>query len=258
MLSIFASNAIALPLSPAFPTSELQYIMDNSSAKILLATEKYAEKADQILVSGLDREPIFDVRSKLRTGANESIQVQLEQPSDSISGMMLYTSGTTNRPVSLISTAFDVYMRWIWHILERSSYPRLCPRSTSKIPLASMEVLTRGPITASPPPAPYPWCCECNRGSCLCWLFYWIHVPFQYRCCMETARRAILKQQQQWTVPNHLSNCRPNCLQSTDGFIPNIIPGNPIRRPRSHFPIEPPPQHLRLCSSTNPNKKQMD
>jgi len=111
MLSIFASNAIALPLSPAFPTSELQYIMDNSSAKILLATEKYAEKADQILVSGLDREPIFDVRSKLRTGANESIQVQLEQPSDSISGMMLYTSGTTNRPVSLISTAFDVYMR---------------------------------------------------------------------------------------------------------------------------------------------------
>lgn len=107
MLSIFASNAIALPLSPAFPTSELQYIMDNSSAKLLLATEKYAEKADQILVSGLDREPIFDVRSKIKSGSNESIQFQLEHTtttsssSQSISGMMLYTSGTTNRPVRL-------------------------------------------------------------------------------------------------------------------------------------------------------------
>ena len=106
MLSIFASNAIALPLSPAFPTSELQYIMDNSSAKLLLATEKYAEKADQILVSGLDRKPIFDVRSKIKSGSNESIQFQLEHTtttssSQSISGMMLYTSGTTNRPVRL-------------------------------------------------------------------------------------------------------------------------------------------------------------
>lgn len=107
MLSIFASNAIALPLSPAFPTSELQYIMDNSSAKVLLATEKYAEKADQVLVSGLAREPVFDIRSKLTTGADpsESAQLELEPESESdkldptVSGMMLYTSGTTNRPV---------------------------------------------------------------------------------------------------------------------------------------------------------------
>lgn len=101
MLSIFASNAIALPLSPAFPTSELQYIMDNSSAKVLLSTEKYAEKADQILVSGLAREPIFDVRAKLSTGADasESLPLELESPSQTVSGMMLYTSGTTNRPV---------------------------------------------------------------------------------------------------------------------------------------------------------------
>ncbi|KAJ5761562.1 AMP-dependent synthetase/ligase [Penicillium manginii] len=110
MLSIFASNAIALPLSPAFPTSELQYIMDNSSAKVLLATEKYAEKADQVLVSGLAREPVFDIRSKLTTGADpsESAQLELEPLSEedkldpTVSGMMLYTSGTTNRPKGVL------------------------------------------------------------------------------------------------------------------------------------------------------------
>lgn len=109
MLSIFASRAIALPLSPAFPTSELQYIMDNSSARVLLATEKYAEKADQVLVSGLAHEPVFDVRSKLTTGADHSESAKLELDPESenemsdptVSGMMLYTSGTTNRPVCI-------------------------------------------------------------------------------------------------------------------------------------------------------------
>lgn len=101
MLSILASNAIALPLSPAFPTSELQYIMDNSSAKLLLATEKYADKANELLKSGLARDPTFDIRSKLTSGAhsNESIQLSSEKPDECASGMMLYTSGTTNRPV---------------------------------------------------------------------------------------------------------------------------------------------------------------
>ena len=100
MLSIFASNAIALPLSPAFPTSELQYIMDNSSAKVLLATEKYADKANQILQAGLQFDPLFDIRPKLSAGAMKNDVIQLEDTNYLHGGMMLYTSGTTNRPVS--------------------------------------------------------------------------------------------------------------------------------------------------------------
>lgn len=100
LFSILASNAIALPLSPAFPTGELQYILNNSQAKALLATEKYAEKATQVLQAGLERSPVFDVREKIRVGATSNQPVKLDdlkQPSSG--GMMLYTSGTTNRPV---------------------------------------------------------------------------------------------------------------------------------------------------------------
>lgn len=102
MLAIFASDAIALPLSPSFPTGELQYILDNSEAKMLLATEKYANKAEQVLKAGLQREPLFDIRRKLKEGAeHESVQLEdLKQPASG--GMMLYTSGTTNRPVGAI------------------------------------------------------------------------------------------------------------------------------------------------------------
>ncbi|KAJ5895647.1 hypothetical protein N7495_007338 [Penicillium taxi] len=104
ILSIFASDAIALPLSPAFPIAELQYIMNNSQAKVLLATEKYADKATQILKLGLETEPLFDIRPKIQTGASGSESIQLdairEQPSSG--GMMLYTSGTTNRPKGVL------------------------------------------------------------------------------------------------------------------------------------------------------------
>ncbi|KAF3385317.1 Acyl-CoA synthetase family member 3 [Penicillium rolfsii] len=102
LLAIFGCDAIALPLSPSFPTGELQYILDNSEAKVLLATEKYAKKAQDILQAGLQHNPLFDIRPKLVVGASGSESVSLEEPKTSLGlpagGMMLYTSGTTARP----------------------------------------------------------------------------------------------------------------------------------------------------------------
>ncbi|PWY77054.1 acetyl-CoA synthetase-like protein [Aspergillus heteromorphus CBS 117.55] len=103
LLSILASDAIALPLSPAFPIGELKYIMDNSQAKVLVATEKYAGKAQDLLKAGLEREPVFDVKEKIKVGASNSGSVSLEDlTKTSRGGMMLYTSGTTNRPKGVL------------------------------------------------------------------------------------------------------------------------------------------------------------
>jgi acyl-coenzyme A synthetase/AMP-(fatty) acid ligase len=101
LLSILASDAIALPLSPAFPIGELKYILDNSEAKMLLATEKYEDKARQILNAGLEREPIVDIREKIINGSSndEPLRFEAVGGQQQRGGMMLYTSGTTNRPV---------------------------------------------------------------------------------------------------------------------------------------------------------------
>ncbi|KAI9376473.1 hypothetical protein BJX61DRAFT_538849 [Aspergillus egyptiacus] len=104
LLSILASDAIALPLSPAFPIQELKYIMDNSQAKMLVSTERFQDKAQGIVEEGLDREPILDVWGKIKTGASSVGSVELESI-DGIGGsggMMLYTSGTTNRPKGVL------------------------------------------------------------------------------------------------------------------------------------------------------------
>jgi hypothetical protein len=78
--------------------------MDNSGASVLLATERYADKAREVLGAGLKKEPILDVREKILHGGSVSETVSLEEFGQGMKGgMMLYTSGTTNRPVWFLS-----------------------------------------------------------------------------------------------------------------------------------------------------------
>ena len=79
--------------------------MDNSQAKALITTEKYSTKAQDLLKAGLDREPVLDIREKIRAGACLSDEVTFEDLTESRGGMMLYTSGTTNRPVGSLCSA---------------------------------------------------------------------------------------------------------------------------------------------------------
>lgn len=153
LLAIFASDAIALPLSPAFPTGELQYILNNSSAKVLIATEKYAEKADHILKAGLEHEPLVDIKQNLKEGVagSETVQLKdLDQPSSG--GIMLYTSGTTNRPVrypqhfpsrSFQSCISNWCLRENQLIAPRKVFSSQTPRSLRKQPHSSRPGNTR-------------------------------------------------------------------------------------------------------------------
>ena len=48
-MSILAAHAIAVPLSPTFPAHELRYIIDQSESLMLLSSEKFQDKADDVL-----------------------------------------------------------------------------------------------------------------------------------------------------------------------------------------------------------------
>jgi len=101
LLAILAAKSIAVPLSPAFPPPELQYILNHSKASLLLASAKFASKAKEALAPELDPKPTLIELAKHQGGGRHE-KVELEGEAAGGAGMMLYTSGTTNRPVSNI------------------------------------------------------------------------------------------------------------------------------------------------------------
>lgn len=101
LLSIFACDNIAVPLSSGFPASELRYILENSQAVTLVSSQKFLEKAQETLGEGLEhleKKPTLNIVEKRRQG-NGHDGVQLVPLPMTKGGMMLYTSGTTSRPV---------------------------------------------------------------------------------------------------------------------------------------------------------------
>lgn len=101
LLSILAAHAIAVPLSPTFPAHELRYIIDQSASLMLLSSEKFQAKADEVLAEGMETSPINYKQEKIMTGKTDDY-VTLEEPTSDKGGMMLYTSGTTNRPKGVL------------------------------------------------------------------------------------------------------------------------------------------------------------
>ncbi|OAK94511.1 acetyl-CoA synthetase-like protein [Phaeosphaeriaceae sp. SRC1lsM3a] len=101
LLSILAAHAIAVPLSPTFPAHELRYIIDQSESLMLLSSEKFQSQADDVLSEGMETKPINYKQEKIMMGKTDDY-VTLEEPTSDKGGMMLYTSGTTNRPKGVL------------------------------------------------------------------------------------------------------------------------------------------------------------
>jgi malonyl-CoA/methylmalonyl-CoA synthetase len=101
LLSILAAHAIAVPLSPTFPAHELRYIIDQSESLMLLSSEKFQDKADEVLKEAIETSPINWKREKIMMGKTDDY-VTLEEPTSTKGGMMLYTSGTTSRPKGVL------------------------------------------------------------------------------------------------------------------------------------------------------------
>lgn len=120
-LSILAHDAIALPLSYSFPSSEIRYILENSEAKLFLATEKFQDKALDVLKADMEYKPQLEVLAKIETGATSAENVKFEVRALEHGGFMLYTSGTTNRPKGVVLST-SVIMAQAKSLIEAWNY----------------------------------------------------------------------------------------------------------------------------------------
>ncbi|KAK1828540.1 hypothetical protein QBC39DRAFT_264915 [Podospora conica] len=126
LLAILATRGIAVPLSPAFPAPELQYILNHSEALMLLSSAKFASKAEELLKTELDVQPIYLQLDKFQGGGTPE-KVALDKTKPGSAGMMLYTSGTTNRPkgVLLPQSVMTAQARSLIHAWEYAPTDRL-------------------------------------------------------------------------------------------------------------------------------------
>lgn len=76
---------------------------------MLLSSAKFGEKAKQVIEEGLAAAPKHVKLEKRLDGAEVKGEVKLEDCKEGKGGMMLYTSGTTNRPVSFIRNIYRMY-----------------------------------------------------------------------------------------------------------------------------------------------------
>lgn len=66
---------------------------------MLLSSAKFQSKAEEAVGESLNKPPIPSTITKRLGGTTSSENIQLESVQDTAAGIMLYTSGTTNRPV---------------------------------------------------------------------------------------------------------------------------------------------------------------
>ena len=101
-LSILSHDAIAVPLAPTHPVLELRYILENSEALLFLSTEKFRAKAEDVIREGLSHPPKLHILAKIAPSTASSKGVDFDSQTSNHGGLMLYTSGTTNRPKGVV------------------------------------------------------------------------------------------------------------------------------------------------------------
>ena len=143
-------------MSSSFPAIELRYILENSEAVALLSSRKFQDKAEETLREGLDhipKKPLLSIVEKRRQGSGHD-EVQLVHLPLKKGGMMLYTSGTTSRPVCNLRDQCELVMT---SIVERRSPPGKCPHRTGSITPESLGIYNSGSFTPRPSIASRSW-----------------------------------------------------------------------------------------------------
>ena len=79
---------------------------------MLVSSAKFQGKSQEVLKDDLEKKPISFVVEKRQGGSTPTGQVQLEDTQSTKGGLMLYTSGTTSRPVGYTDSLFSYWLIW--------------------------------------------------------------------------------------------------------------------------------------------------
>jgi non-ribosomal peptide synthetase component F len=92
ILGVLKAGKIYVPLDPAFPHARMEYMLENSEARLLLTNGKHLSQAHRVAVGGQQILDCDDVDVNIDAG-------NLDRTISAEAGaVILYTSGSTGRP----------------------------------------------------------------------------------------------------------------------------------------------------------------
>jgi amino acid adenylation domain-containing protein len=95
LLAVMKSGAAYVPLDPEYPADRIQYMLEDSSAKLLISSEKYKGKLTSDVIEFIIEDEMSDV-----------LQLSKSAPDVPVSGndlaYILYTSGSTGKPKGVL------------------------------------------------------------------------------------------------------------------------------------------------------------
>jgi len=94
LLGVFAKGAVAVPLCTTHPDGEWRYAVEQSGAGTVVVSDMFSDRVEAL--GWTDKV----VRIQKHVGDRETDKVGIEGSVEG-GGLMLYTSGTTSRPVCL-------------------------------------------------------------------------------------------------------------------------------------------------------------
>jgi amino acid adenylation domain-containing protein len=135
LLAIMKSGAIYVPLDPEFPKDRIEFMLQDSSPKILLASKKYKNtyksEASEIVIE--------DIWPKLKyySGKAPSVEVSGHHPV-----YILYTSGSTGRPkgVKIAHHNLVNFLLSLRKILSVSAKDRFLALTTLSFDISGLEI----------------------------------------------------------------------------------------------------------------------
>lgn len=98
ILAVWKLGAAYVPLDPSYPEERLSFILQDTSAKILLTTTKYVDT----LPSSLVRPMAIDASEIQKSLSEQSIENLATSQSPSNLAYVIYTSGTTGKPKGVL------------------------------------------------------------------------------------------------------------------------------------------------------------
>ena len=99
ILAVLKSGAAYIPIDPNYPKDRIEYMLEDSSCKMLLSTTQIYEKLNIKI-------PFIDVTENIRETKTENLNIKISQ--DRLA-YIIYTSGSTGKPKGVMLTHKGVF-----------------------------------------------------------------------------------------------------------------------------------------------------